>query len=114
MKKISRALAAAAISASLIAGGTIAAAPANAMTGFGIRTVSCPYGKTAQIDWKSTGNVNLFTFSSNAAYATETLVRQVYSNGSYSYNSGVRVLNWGFGVSPGNVSSYYERCVAFN
>jgi hypothetical protein len=114
MKKTTRTLGAIAVTAGLVIGGAVAAAPANAMSGTGIRTVACGAGKTAQIDWKSTGTVNLFSFNTNAPYAADTLERQVTKNGSYSWNSGRSTLHWGFGVSPGNVTSYTERCVLFN
>ncbi|MEY9851132.1 hypothetical protein ABH923_000810 [Leifsonia sp. EB41] len=114
MKTFQRVVAVVAVSAGVLAGGVLTVAPATAMSGFGIRTLGCGGGKTAQIDWKSTGTVNLFTFTSNMAWAQDTLVRQVTANGSYSYNSGKSTLNWGFGVSSGNVTSYTEKCVAFN
>lgn len=103
-----------AATAALVGGGMVIASPASAMSGTGIRTVACGAGKTAQIDWKSTGTVNLFSFNTNAPYADDTFVRQVTSNGSYSWNSGRSTLHWGFGVSPGNVTSFTERCVLFN
>jgi hypothetical protein len=113
MKTFNRIVGVVAVSAGVLAGGVLTAAPATAMSGTGIRTIGCGAGKTAQVDWTSTGTVNLFTYTSNMAWAQDTLVRQVTKSGSYSYNSGKSTLNWGFGVSPGNVSGYTERCVAF-
>lgn len=114
MKRFHKVLTASVIAVGLTAGGGVAAAPATAMTTFGLRTFACGAGKTAQIDWKSTGNVRLFKWNTNAPYASDTLVREVTKNGSYSYNSGVSTLHWTFGTAPGNVTSWTERCVAFN
>jgi len=111
MKKLTRAISTAAVAAALVAGSAIAAAPASAMWYSGARTNSCGAGKSVQVNWTSTGDVRLFTYSNNTGLANETLVREVYSSGSYAYNSGLTTLTWQFGTASGNVSSYYVSCV---
>jgi hypothetical protein len=114
MKNFKRVLAVAAVSIGLVVAGTVAAAPANAQSSF-VRTKSCAPTQSVQIAWKSTGVVDLWRFQGNSGGLwSPTLMREVTQSGSYSWNSGMSTVTWGFGVSTGNVSSYTETCVAFN
>ncbi|MET3568235.1 hypothetical protein ABIC47_003751 [Leifsonia sp. 563] len=106
-----KALIATAVAASVLTGSVLTAAPASAMWNSGSRTNSCGAGKSVQVNWKSTGNVRLFKYSNNTGLATEKLVREVFANGSYAYNSGLSTLTWQFGTAPGNVTSYSVTCV---